>query len=1419
MLQAEDVFKKAIEVRDGQTKEPKELTTEFKQLQLVVGRWRDFRNPKETEIDFIMDLLRSNEAFPKDLAEAVHWYWPEDTSMDLLLLAVGASQKGNKDEAKVVEAFREIEGNDFKWQKFKTTRNRTALVTALENNRELRNALSKNLEEYPGISHLKRLATEASDILSNQEKDGEFPAKKAVTEVFERYLLNWEKFTVRSPEQEFHLMALLQKYLGFRQAVAKAVGQPNSEAEELAQLAVEMWRAIPVSSLIGKTRAQIIAEEPKKKIPEHLCNEKITSSDANTWENVEKSLAVTFAEDPQTAVDLWKDMDWPYPFSLVLRDELKQIKARWSALSAIRNAGPIPKRAPQPAGGAGSPLSIRWIPSERPDVPDPGQASDASDLAVQMKLFGVAFSGGGIRSATFNLGILQQLSKFGLLSEVDYLSTVSGGGYIGSWLTGWMYKNRTEDTSALHSDLENLLSPKVPDPRADEQKPIRFLREFSNYLTPKLGSFSFDTWTMAAVYSRNLFLNQATLISVLGFFLLLPRFMTFSLTLDFSDWLTGVPAVLLLGIAVYCMAVNIGAAASAAEPNSVPLARAAAGTQSATEPAFHSWARDHVQYSVIAPFLVAMYLGSVSIWRSQEFLESHPKILLGFAFGIACFLSFLLLWRGGFIREYKQRPVGSSVWSLVMGGILVLSAGAMTGLLELDLVIMRALKEQCDAGLWTAVIFSPVMLLAVMVVPATLQVGLMGVDFPDAGREWLSRFRAICTVYSVWWIAFLGAAIFGPWLVWMAAGRIGNWVCGITAGWIITTVGGILAGKSKMTGTDKEGTPKFSWLQFLAKAAPPVFATGLILLIATGEQVLLRHGAGANMNFGSLQDTNWMPLDWHSLFCTRSWFVDQPGWLLLMLAAAGLILAWRVDINEFSMHHFYKNRLVRCYLGASNEKRRPNEFTGFDARDDVRLALLKTIPETRNRDKDFKSEGKKPYLGPYPIINTTLNLSAGKQLAWQERKGASFIMSPCFCGFDVQGWASSTAAKKEPSKVLSRSQSLSPAGYRKTSSFTHQDGPFLGTSFSISGAAANPNQGHNTSPTVAFLMTMFDVRLGWWVGNPRRKNEWRWSSPGLGLYALLKELVGLTDDTYAFVNLSDGGHFDNMGIYELVRRRCSLILLCDAEQDHEFTFEGLGSVIRKCRIDFGARIEIDTSLIRPGMDGKSGAHCAVGKIYYLDGSEGTLVYIKPSLTGDEPEDVTQYHCAHADFPHESTADQWFAESQFESYRALGLHAAEECLKGAGAWSDWKPQQPNVATLIKDLRDYWYADNPNLKNNASRNTATLVKMLDTIRATTDLRELGYQLFPGITAPPTSTGDEREIQEFYFALALLQLVEDIYFDFKLDRDEWLNDPRIGGWKDLFETWKAVPQVALAWASARTTFRKDFQHFWEERIKACQ
>jgi len=210
----------------------------------------------------------------------------------------------------------------------------------------------------------------------------------------------------------------------------------------------------------------------------------------------------------------------------------------------------------------------------------------------------------------------------------------------------------------------------------------------------------------------------------------------------------------------------------------------------------------------------------------------------------------------------------------------------------------------------------------------------------------------------------------------------------------------------------------------------------------------------------------------------------------------------------------------------------------------------------------------------------------------------------------------------------------------------------------ISGAAASPNMGSYSSTPVAFLMTVFNVRLGQWLGNPRNRVTSRRATPRMGLWCLINELFGGTNDDSAYVYLSDGGHFDNMGLYELVKRRCGLIILCDAEEDAGYTFSGLGNAIRKCRVDLGIDIDLDTSVIVPDKNsGLSKQHYAVGAIHYeyadINAPVGTIIYFKSSLTGNESADVKNYKKAHDEFPHESTVDQWFSESQFESYRQLG----------------------------------------------------------------------------------------------------------------------------------------------------------------------
>jgi hypothetical protein len=280
---------------------------------------------------------------------------------------------------------------------------------------------------------------------------------------------------------------------------------------------------------------------------------------------------------------------------------------------------------------------------------------------------------------------------------------------------------------------------------------------------------------------------------------------------------------------------------------------------------------------------------------------------------------------------------------------------------------------------------------------------------------------------------------------------------------------------------------------------------------------------------------------------------------------------------------------------------------------------------------------------PMHMINAALNLVSGDNLAWQERKAETFTFSPLHSG----------------------SYRL---GYRPTVEYGGQTGVTIGTAMTISGAAASPNMGYHSSAPLAFLMALFNVRLGWWLGNPGvpGKRTFHRDSPLNALRPLIAEAMGKTNDTHSYVYLSDGGHFENLGLYEMVLRRRAFILVTDAGCDPHYKFDDLGNAIRKIRTDFGIPIEMDEPMyIYPrGVDEPGGKYCATGRIRYscVDGDgvdDGHLLYIKPAVYLSEPKDIYNYAKRSNEFPHESTADQFFTESQFESYRMLGSHVIDD----------------------------------------------------------------------------------------------------------------------------------------------------------------
>jgi len=197
---------------------------------------------------------------------------------------------------------------------------------------------------------------------------------------------------------------------------------------------------------------------------------------------------------------------------------------------------------------------------------------------------------------------------------------------------------------------------------------------------------------------------------------------------------------------------------------------------------------------------------------------------------------------------------------------------------------------------------------------------------------------------------------------------------------------------------------------------------------------------------------------------------------------------------------------------------------------------------------------------------------------------------------------------------------------------------------------------------LTFLLALLNIRLNYWLPHPAWTERRSYVRPGLAF--LLREAFGSVDESRPFINCSDGGHIENLAVYELLRRRCRTIVCVDGEADPQFTFSGFTTLQRYAEIDFGARITIDLDAIRPDAKGMSRANHSVGTITYNDGEEeGIFTYLKLSVTGDEPEYLRLYKRESPAFPHESTANQFFGETQFEAYRALGYHVAKRLTSG------------------------------------------------------------------------------------------------------------------------------------------------------------
>jgi hypothetical protein len=897
----------------------------------------------------------------------------------------------------------------------------------------------------------------------------------------------------------------------------------------------------------------------------------------------------------------------------------------------------------------------------RPQAHDPQQSPQA--CADRAQLMGLALSGGGIRSATFCLGVIQALARLRLLRAFDYLSTVSGGGYIGAWLSTLIFRSRKPGQSVADAlatvelELSGEARPWCTDgtPASDcppEHPSVRFLRRYSNYLTPRLGVFSGDSLAAVSTYLRNLLLNQLILVAFFGALLTLPylllnlsRWLIDPLQLALRTPLAGLP--LMYGLAIVPLLIAVGACA-------LSLTR----VHKSERFNFNSSGTGFIVGLIVVPSLISAWLLALTLlahaaaadytlwqwvmwttlvylapwvvvfWLKSGIIEVVPTLLkklvalfgsLGDRGRRRAALDELTEWGSGLARFAWQLP-----WTLL--------AGALGGVIFYSMGKAAESLPEVGAVAYATTFGTPLVLLSYSAV-VTLHIGMMKRLYTDQDREWWARLGGFIMQAAVIWLAVFAVTLYAaPLVKWLA----GLAVAGGLA-WAATSIGGVLLGKSSLTGgQDKSGKSK-TWLNRVVVAAPYVFIIGLTIGLASVLHAVLASPGGLCDGCVSIAAAGpFDPILRSSMLNLVSVEVTDVWWVGGLCAAVFGLLSWRVDINLFSLNGFYRNRLTRCYLGATRVGqtmptkvvRKPHPFTGFDPGDDLPLSVL------RNQR-------------PFPIINAAMNLNGGEDLAWQTRRAASFTFTPFYTGFEFWDSEGDRIGAYRHTEEYSANQ---------FAFFNPPGGILLGNVVATSGAATNPNMGYHTSAALSALMSVFNVRLGRWCGNPRHPNAWRKASPRFGGLALLREVFGQLTSRTPFLNISDGGHFENLGIYELVRRRCHVVVAVDAGCDPDYQFEDLANAVRKCWTDFGTRIEIDLAALRPqGETRRSESHFAVGCIRYPNALPGVLIYIKASLSGGESSDVKEYADRHPEFPNESTGDQFFDENQFESYRELGRH--------------------------------------------------------------------------------------------------------------------------------------------------------------------
>lgn len=882
----------------------------------------------------------------------------------------------------------------------------------------------------------------------------------------------------------------------------------------------------------------------------------------------------------------------------------------------------LPRREAQASQGYG-----------RPPLPSPTRPTIENDL------YGVALSGGGMRSATFSLGVLQALSRHDMLEPADYLSTVSGGGYVGISLAGLCaddlpYQGLGRLGSRYDSFPYSYPRGRLDDPlfgsadassipvHGNETPALWHVRKYANLLGGGIGLFNLQTWQAVGRYLvSTVALWLLFLVPVLGIGVVagagiaywawnsIPTFATDGDRPWLAPTLALTPMFLILWIAIVRAILGRGRLALLSE---LPF------------PPRPSKRRTAYVISVLfgATLVAVLVAAAIAIVLQPVSDETYPDLA-----PIADVTDALWL-----------RPlIAMTVPAIVFGIFVALGfstvaleprqMGAALLFLFIPIVFMLALYLQGGPDAWLTGAF------AVGLVAAGLAAAqVIRTSGPIWGPRMLNILAAVAATLLVTLI--VGGAVWlyvgGRALLWLDVDSTRAALQRILAA--ASTISSILVAFGLPRVSSAEGGGTFSRIAFAIGGYVVLFSLGIV-------------AAWASWVLFAETDNDWVgPV--------------LVGFFIITLAFPIALGSSRATLlNALSLSGVYEDRLQQTWMIGA----RPRTVDKTEAANHLPNSVARwhsVWPRPDLTVTQLRGNGA-PTI-PYPLICATLNIPGSRGDKLPERKADSFVIAPLYSGSAMSRWSPSVALEGFGDMTLARAAS-------------------------ISGAAVAPNMGEKTSRTLSVITTLFNVRIGRWMRNPRSALGRGWLLRGLNaLPAMLyvRELLGIANREDEFVYLSDGGHFENLGVYELFRRRCRYIVAVSSDTlrgDGADTMGNLGTALRMARVDFGVEVNIPSlkPLMRNPEDGHILSYFAVGTIRYPGTSAsdetpilGTFVLIKTGLVEESlTADLIQYLAGNPSFPYDSTLDQQYDQPQFESYRHLGYLAARAMCAKASTWPE------------------------------------------------------------------------------------------------------------------------------------------------------